>query len=132
MEVPMKPDDSLFAPVNGADHREVCGVQIEMTRAGEGRVRRVIYPAGFRWSKDMKAAVGTALCMHAHIGFIVRGEIEIQYADGCRARFAAPQAVVIEPGHDGWVTGEGPAVMIEVDFESDTARQFGLPAVHGH
>jgi len=128
----MKPDDPLLAPVKNADHREVCGVQIEMTRAGKGRVRRVIYPAGFRWSKDMKEMVGTDLCMHAHIGFIVQGAIEIQYADGCRVRFTAPQAVVIEPGHDGWVTGEGPAVMIEVDFESDTARQFGLPPAHSH
>ncbi|HJR60878.1 MAG TPA: hypothetical protein VJ813_15820 [Vicinamibacterales bacterium] len=128
----MKTDDPLFAPVKGADHREICGVQIDMTRAGKGRVRRVIYPAGFRWSKDMKAAVGTDFCTHAHIGFIVRGDIEIQYADGCRVRFSAPQAVVIEPGHDGWVAGEGPAVLIEVDFESDTAPQFGLPAVHRH
>jgi hypothetical protein len=92
----------------------------------------VIYPAGFRWSKDMQSTIGTHLCMHAHVGFIVQGEIEIQYADGCRMRFVAPQAVVIEPGHDGWVAGERPAVMIEVDFESDTARQFGLPAEHGH
>jgi hypothetical protein len=128
----MKANDLLLAPVNGADRREVCGVQIDMTRAGKGRVRRVIYPAGFRWSKDMKGAVGTDLCMHAHVGFIVQGEIEIQYADGCRMRFAAPQAVVIEPGHDGWVTGAGPAVLVEVDFEADTAQQFGLAAAHGH
>jgi hypothetical protein len=33
---------------------------------------------------------------------------------------------VIEPGHEGWVSGDGPAVMIEVDFEGDTARVFGL------
>jgi len=128
----MKSDDPLLGPVNGADHREICGVQIDMTRAGTGRVRRVIYPAGFRWSKDMKSTVGTGLCMHAHVGFIVEGEIEVQYADGCRKRFTAPQAVVIEPGHDGWVTSAGPAVMVEVDFESDTVRQFGLAAAHTH
>jgi hypothetical protein len=128
----MKSNDQLIAPVNGADHREVCGVQIDMSRAGRGRVRRVIYPAGFRWSKDMKATVGTELCMHAHVGFIVQGEVEIEYADGCRVRFTAPQAVVIEPGHDGWVTGAGPAVLIEVDFESDTVNQFGLAAAHRH
>jgi len=132
MRTPMESNDPLLAPANQSDHREVCGVQIDMTRAGKGRVRRVIYPVGFRWSKDMKATVGTELCMHAHVGFIVQGAVEIQYADGCRMRFVAPQAVVIEPGHDGWVAGDQPAVMIEVDFESDTARQFGLAAEHGH
>jgi hypothetical protein len=128
----MKTNDPLHAPVTGADRREVCGVKIDLTRAGKGRVRRVIYPAGFRWSTHMKGTVGTDLCMHAHVGFIVSGEIEIEYADGCRKRFNAPQAVVIEPGHDGWVVGDAAAVMIEVDFEGDTARQFGLPATHQH
>ena len=120
------------APVTGAERRDVNGVQIDMTRAGSGRIRRVIYPAGFRWSKDMRSTVGTELCMHTHIGFIVEGEIEVQYADGCRARFTAPQAVVIEAGHDGWVAGDGPAVMIEFDFEGETAQRFGLPSAHQH
>lgn len=128
----MQADDPIFAPVNGAEHREVGGVQVDMTRSGSGRIRRVIYPSGFRWSKDMKGLVGTDLCTHTHVGFIVRGEIEIEYADGCRTRFTAPQAVVIEAGHDGWVSGDGPAVMIEFDFEGNTARQFGLPEKHQH
>lgn len=124
-------DDPVFAPVQGAEHREVRGVQIDMTRAGSGRIRRVIYPSGFRWSHDMKAQVGTDYCTHTHVGFIVRGAIEIKYEDGCTARFTAPQAVVIEAGHDGWVV-DGPAVMIEFDFEGRTAQQFGLAASHQH
>lgn len=122
----------FLAPVPGAEHRQFPGVQIDMTRAGTGRVRRVVYQPGFRWSTHMKTLVTTELCMHAHIGFIVSGEIQIQYADGCTLRFSAPQAVAIEPGHDGWVVGEAPAVLIEVDFEANTAQQFGMPAVHGH
>jgi hypothetical protein len=74
----------------------------------------------------MKPLVGTDRCMHAHVGFIVSGAIEVEYADGCRKSFSAPQAVVIEPGHDGWVVGSSPAVMIEVDFEGETADRFGL------
>ncbi len=128
----MKTGDTLFAPVPDATHQEVAGVQIDMVRCGKGRIRRVIYPAGFRWSKDMQTTVGTDLCMHTHVGFIVEGTIEIEYADGCRVRFTAPQVVRIEAGHDGWVTDEGPAVIIEVDFEGETARQFGLPAAHAH
>lgn len=128
----MDMNNPLLAPIPGADHRELPGVQIDMTRAGTGRVRRVVYQPGFRWSTHMKTLVTTELCMHAHVGFIVSGEIQIQYADGCTLRFSAPQAVAIEPGHDGWVVGEAPAVLIEVDFEANTAKQFGMPAVHGH
>src|ERR1041385_9209638 len=99
------PSDPLTAPIAGADHREVAGVQLDVARAGDCRVKRVIYPLGFRWSRDMKHLVGTELCQHAHVGFLARGEIHIQYADGCTRNFVAPQVVSIEPGHDGWVAG---------------------------
>jgi hypothetical protein len=121
-----------LAAVRGADRREVGGVQLEIGPAGAGRVKRMVYPAGFRWSIHMKPLVGTELCMHAHVGFLAQGQIHIQYADGCVVEFKAPQVVAIEPGHDGWVVGRAPAVMIEFDFERETARMFGMPEAHHH
>src|SRR2546421_11717793 len=85
--VAKKPVDSLLVPVRGADRRQVGHVTLEVGRAGAGRVKRMTYPPGFRWSKDMKSIVGTALCMHAHVGFLARGEIHIEYADGCVVEF---------------------------------------------
>jgi len=92
----------------------------------------VVYPPGFRWSVDMKPIVGTALCMHAHVGFLVSGEIHIEYGDGCVVEHKAPQIIAIEPGHDGWVVGRDPVVLIEFDFERDTIRRLGMPDVHRH
>jgi hypothetical protein len=126
------PRDRALVPVRGADRREVGGVQLEIGPAGAGRVKRMVYPAGFRWSTHMKPIVGTELCMHAHVGFLEQGQIHVQYADGCVVEFKAPQVVAIEPGHDGWVVGRAPAVMIEFDFERETARVFGMPEVHRH
>ena len=124
--------DPLLAPMPGTAHREIGGVQLDIAAAGSGRVKRTIYPPGFRWSTHMKPVSGTDLCRHAHVGFLARGQIHIQYADGCMLEFAAPQVVTIEPGHDGWVVGDEPAVMIEFDFEGDTARRFGMPSAHRH
>src|SRR6185295_4641936 len=114
----MSRTDPLLAPLKNANRREVGGVTIEVVPAGSSRVKRMIYPAGFRWSTHMKSAVGTDLCMHAHVGFLARGQIEVRYADGCIAKFTAPEVVTIEPGHDGAVIGNEPAVVIEFDFES--------------
>ena len=122
----------IFAPVTGAERREVGHVKLEVGRAGAARVKRMIYPPGFRWSVDMKPAVGTDLCMHAHVGFLVSGEIHIEYADGCVIEHRAPQIVAIEPGHDGWVVGKEPVVLIEFDFESDTVSRLGMPDAHRH
>ena len=122
----------LFAPVKGAERREIGHVLLEVGKAGNARVKRMVYPAGFKWSRDMKPVVGTELCMHAHVGFLVHGEIHIEYPDGCVIEHRAPQIVVIEPGHDGWVVGREPVVMIEFDFEGDTIARLGMPSSHTH
>jgi hypothetical protein len=124
--------DALVKPVKGAEHRTVGHVRLDVGRAGEARVKRMIYPPGFRWSKSMKAVTGTDHCMHAHVGFIARGEIHIEYGDGCIVEFKAPQVVAIDPGHDGWVVGREPVVMIEFDFEGQTIERLGMPASHRH
>jgi hypothetical protein len=124
--------DALLAPIKDATLREIGGVLIEVVPAGEARVKRMIYPPGFKWSSSMKSIVGTDRCMHAHVGFLARGEIHIEYADGCVVEYKAPQVVAIDPGHDGWVVGREPVILIEFDFEGDTVRRLGMPAAHNH
>jgi hypothetical protein len=121
-----------IAAVTGAQSRIVGGVRLDVGRAGAARVKRMVYPPGFRWSVHMKPLVGTDLCMHAHVGFLTQGEIHIEYADGCVVEHRAPQIIAIEPGHDGWVVGKQPVVLIEFDFEGDTVEKLGMPAAHRH
>ena len=128
----MSPTDPLLAPMKDADHREVGGVQLDVRRTGDARVKRLVYPPGFRWSTHMKSIVGTNLCMHAHVGFLARGRIRIEYEDGCSTEYAAPDVIAVEPGHDGWVVGEEPVVLIEFDFERDTVSRLGMPDAHRH
>ena len=118
--------DSLLGPMQGATRREVGGVQVDVVPTGAARVKRIVYPVGFRWSKNMKDVVNTPLCMHAHVGFLAAGSISIQYADGVQEDYVAPQVVAIAPGHDGWVVGEEPAVLIEFDFEGETVERLNL------
>jgi hypothetical protein len=124
--------DALVAPMKGATSRDIGGVRLDVAPVGQARVKRMIYPPGFRWSKAMKPIVGTDRCMHAHAGFLARGEIHIEYADGCVVEYKAPQVVAIDPGHDGWVVGKESVVLIEFDFEGDTVSRLGMPAEHKH
>lgn len=124
--------DPLLATVRGAVHRYIGHVRLDVAKVGHARVKRMIYPPGFRWSVDMKPVVGTDLCMHGHAGFLAKGQIHIEYADGCVVEHKAPQIIAIEPGHDGWVVGDEPVVMIEFDFERDTVKKLGLPKAHRH
>lgn len=124
--------DPLLAPMTGSERRDVGGAQIDVVHVGAARVRRAIYPVGFRWSTHVRPLVDTPLCTHAHVGFLAKGRIQGRYADGCTFDFTAPNVVSIEPDHDAWIPGDEPAVLIEFDFEADTVGRLGIRERHGH
>jgi hypothetical protein len=124
--------DLLRAPIPGAEHQKVGDVEVDVAPAGRGRVKRLIYPPGFRWSTHMKPLVKSERCMHAHVGYLAQGRIGGQYGDGCRFELVAPRVVVIEGDHDAWVEGPEHAVLIQFDAEGDTAKVFGLAERHRH
>ena len=68
----------------------------------------------------------------AGVGYLAQGEIHIEYWDGCVVEFKAPQILSIDPGHDGWVVGKTPVIMIEFDFERATLGKLGMPNSHRH
>lgn len=118
--------ETLLSPLKNAERHEIGGVQVDVVRTGNSRVKRLVYPVGFRWSKDIKPLMSTALCEHAHVGFLAAGHLAIQYRDGIQEDYIAPQVVAIAPGHDGWVVGEEPAILIQFDFEGETVERMGL------
>lgn len=123
---------ALDQPIAGAAHSEVGGLVIDEVEAGVGRIKRVIYPPGWRWTAHMAPVTGGRLCTHAHVGMLVQGSIVVEYEDGCRAHQVAPAAVVVAPGHDAWVEGDEPAILIQYDCGAATADRLGVPAEHRH
>src|SRR5437016_14214621 len=74
---PTAPRDRALVPVRGADRREVGGVRLEIGPAVAGRVKRMVYPAGFRWSTHMKPIVRPELCMMARVGVLAQVQIHV-------------------------------------------------------
>ena len=121
-----------MAAMSGAEHQTFGPVEIDITTVGDARIKRVIYPAGLRWSVDLRPLVGTETCEHAHVGFLAHGALRFEYPDGCVVELAAPAAVDVAPGHDALVPGDEPAVLIEVDFLGDTVARLGVAGDHRH
>jgi hypothetical protein len=122
----------LRAPIPGSEHQKLGNLEVDVAPAGRGRIKRLVYPPGFRWSTHIKPLVKTERCMHAHVGYLAQGRIGGQYGDGCRFELVAPQVVVIEGDHDAWVEGDEHAVLIQFDAVQDTAKMFGLADRHSH
>ncbi len=124
--------DPLLGPMEADEHRDVGGVQVDIARTGNVRVKRMIYQPGFNFAAHLSSVVGSDLCQHAHVGFMARGQINVRFADGCVVEYKTPQFVAVEPGHEGWVVGDEPAVLIEFDFAGETVEKLGVPQVHRH
>ena len=123
---------NLEGPIQGAATTAIGGLTVDDVAAGSGHLKRIVYPPGWRWSTHMRPVTGGDRCMHAHVGMLMQGRIAVEYGDGCREEFAAPAAVVVAPGHDGWVIGEETAVFVQYDCGPDTVEHLGLPAEHRH
>ncbi|HYX84165.1 MAG TPA: hypothetical protein VE777_04275 [Gaiellales bacterium] len=123
---------TMELPLPGAVHSDVGGLSVDDVAAGAGHIKRVIYPPGWRWSTHMRPVTGGELCMHAHVGMLVQGRMAVQYGDGCREEYEAPAAVVVPPGHDGWVVGDEAAILVQYDCGGDTVARLGLPSSHSH
>jgi hypothetical protein len=128
----MSDADPLVAEMVGAAHDDFAGIVTDTVLVGEARVKRLIYPPGLRWSTHIQPIVGGELCNHAHVGFLARGHLRGEYADGCGFDYSAPSAVMIEPGHDAWVIGDEPAVLIQFDYEGATLDRLGVSPHQQH
>ena len=95
---PVDGNHPLFAAVPGAEHQTFGPVEPDIARVGDARIKRSIYPAGLRWSIDLRPLVGTERCNHAHVGFLASGALHFEYADGCGVEVTAPAVVDITPG----------------------------------
>ncbi len=119
-------DDALMGPIAGAESKDFAGMKIDVGQAGNARIKRLVYGVGGRWSTHVKPLVGTDFCQHAHVGFLARGHFVGEYADGSSFDYTAPAIIAVDPGHDSWVEGDEPVVIIQFDFETDTIDKLGL------
>ena len=79
----------------------------------ETTVGRITLPAGWRWSKDVRPAVGTASCQTRHVSYAIEGVLHVVMDDGTELDVRAGEAHEIPPGHDAWVVGDEAYVAVE-------------------
>ena len=84
--------------------------------AGTTFVRATFEP-GFRWSECLKEKAGTESCQLSHVGFVATGRLGVVSDEGDEVVLGPGDVFSIEPGHDTWVVGDEPAVLL--DFTGD-------------
>jgi hypothetical protein len=78
-----------------------------------GKVGRGTFMPGWQWSKNVKPIAGGELCQQAHVGYFISGRMMVEAFDGTRIEYGPGDYAEMEPGHDAWVVGDEPCVVID-------------------
>jgi mannose-6-phosphate isomerase-like protein (cupin superfamily) len=86
---------------------------METVQFGDRTVARLTYQPGWRWSNDTKPVVGTDLCQVNHFMYVLSGRTYATLADGIEREIGPGDIATIPAGHDGWVVGDEPCVVLD-------------------
>ena len=78
-------------------------------------IARVTFDVGWNFSDHVKPMVGTESCQMAHLWYVISGRMVTKMDDGTQEELGPGDVTYIAPGHDAWVIGEEPCVL--VDFQ---------------
>ena len=93
--------------------RSVGRGQLALVELGDTTLGRMRYEPGWRWSEDLKPLVGGESCQIRHVGVVISGHFHVEMDDGATMELLPDDVYEIPPGHDGWVVGDEPAVVID-------------------
>ena len=96
--------------------------RVELVNIGGGTVGRLTLQPGWRWSKNVKPIAGTEWCEAPHFQYHVSGRLHVLMADGTEFEVGPGEVSALPPGHDGWVVGDEPVVLIDWSGASNYAK----------
>ena len=101
---------SFAAP---AEVREFPHGRVELVSIGGAQVGRLVLEPGWRWSIDVRPIAGTDSCQAPHFQYHVSGRLAIRMDDGSEFVAGPGDVTSLPSGHDAWVVGDEPAVVVD-------------------
>ncbi len=87
--------------------------QLELLRVDGADIGRLVLRPGWRWSVDVRPIAGTDLCEAPHFQYHVAGVLRISMADGTTFDAGPGDVTSLPSGHDAWVVGDEPVVVVD-------------------
>ena len=96
------------------EKREFPKGQLELVTIGGVTFGRATFQPGWKWSESVKPIAKTDSCLAPHTQYHISGRLHVKMDDGTEMEYGPGDVGVIPPGHDAWVVGSEPAVMIDI------------------
>jgi hypothetical protein len=96
--------------------------ELRLLKMGGGEIGQLVLEPGWRWSQHVKPIAGTELCEAPHFQYHVQGTLHIVMGDGTEFDARPGDVTALPQGHDAWVVGEEPVIVVDWYGASNYAR----------
>lgn len=102
--------------------REFPKGRVELLTIGGATIGRAIFEPGWRWATSVQPIAKTQSCQAAHFQYHVSGTIRVKMDDGTEFDCGPGDVSLLPSGHDAWVVGDEPAIVVDFQGMIDFAR----------
>ena len=97
--------------------------KLDLLKIGGAVVGRGVFQPGWRWSTSVKPIAETNSCEAPHFQYHVSGVLHVVMDDRTEKDCKAGDISLLPPGHDAWVVGNEPVVVVDFQGMIDYAKQ---------
>jgi hypothetical protein len=97
------------------------GDALVVTLGGRTVIKGTFRP-GWRWKEHLGPIAGTESCQSPHLLYVLSGRMAVRMDDGTEGECGPDDAVSIDPGHDAWVVGDEPCVVVDFGIAPNYAK----------
>ena len=105
-----------------AEVREFPKGRVELINIGGATIGRAVFEPGWRWATSVQPLAKTKSCEAPHFQYHVSGILRIKMDDGSEFDCKPGDVSLLPSGHDAWVVGNEPAVVVDFQGMLDYAR----------
>lgn len=102
--------------------REFPKGRLELMNVGGATIGRAVFEPGWRWATSVQPLAKTDSCEAPHFQYHVSGVLKIKMDDGTEFEARPGDISLLPSGHDAWVVGDEPAVVVDFQGMRDYAQ----------
>jgi hypothetical protein len=93
--------------------REFPKGRLELLSINGATIGKAIFQPGWKWSESVQPLVKTKTCEAPHFQYHLSGTLMVQMDDGTLLECKPGDVSLLPSGHDAWVVGNEPVVVID-------------------
>lgn len=109
--------------VNADEVRNFPNGKLELIHVGDKEIGRATLEPGWKWSTSVKPIAQTESCEAPHFQYQVSGVLKVKMDTGEEYELHAGDVSMLKPGHDAWVVGNEPVVLVDFQGMRDFANR---------